>query len=119
MDVVSTSSCSQTPTNVPIRTFEGAQKVAVVCMQVLNVPDPAHGPVPVMLTFDYALNQNMLLGARVGYEFLTVPVGAGSPLLVNSPVTCTVAERPVRVVRNEPQTFGGILRFRLLADRDQ
>jgi NAD+ kinase len=33
-------------------------------------------------------------------------------------VTCTVAERPVRVVRNEPQTFGGILRFRLLAHRD-
>jgi NAD+ kinase len=34
-----------------------------------------------------------------------------------STVRCTVAERPVRVVRNEPQTFGGILRFRLLADR--
>ncbi len=33
-------------------------------------------------------------------------------------VTCTVAERPVRVVRNEPQTFGGILRFRLLAHKD-
>lgn len=32
-------------------------------------------------------------------------------------VTCAVAARPVRVVRNEPQTFGGILRFRLLADR--
>jgi NAD+ kinase len=32
-------------------------------------------------------------------------------------VTCTVAARPVRVVRNEPQAFGGILRFRLLADR--
>jgi NAD+ kinase len=32
-------------------------------------------------------------------------------------VTCAVATRPVRVVRNEPQTFGGILRFRLLADR--
>ena len=32
-------------------------------------------------------------------------------------VRCTVAARPVRVVRNEPQTFGGILRFRLLADR--
>ncbi len=32
-------------------------------------------------------------------------------------VTCTVAPRPVRVVRHEPQTFGGILRFRLLADR--
>ena len=34
-------------------------------------------------------------------------------------VSCTVAARPVRVVRNEPQTFGGILRFRLLADRNQ
>jgi NAD+ kinase len=34
-----------------------------------------------------------------------------------STVRCIVAERPVRVVRNEPQTFGGILRFRLLADR--
>ncbi len=34
-------------------------------------------------------------------------------------VTCTVAARPVRVVRHEPQAFGGILRFRLLADRRQ
>jgi NAD+ kinase len=32
-------------------------------------------------------------------------------------ISCTVAARSVRVVRNEPQTFGGILRFRLLADR--
>jgi NAD+ kinase len=32
-------------------------------------------------------------------------------------ITCKVAARPVRVVRNEPQTFGGILRFRLLAER--
>jgi NAD+ kinase len=32
-------------------------------------------------------------------------------------VRCTVSARPVRVVRNEPQAFGGILRFRLLADR--
>jgi hypothetical protein len=41
------SSCSQTPTNVPIRTFEGAQRAAVVCLQVLNVPDPTHGAIPV------------------------------------------------------------------------
>ncbi len=33
-------------------------------------------------------------------------------------VTCKVAARPVRVVRHAPQTFGGILRFRLLADRE-
>jgi NAD+ kinase len=32
-------------------------------------------------------------------------------------VACQVAAQPVRVVRNEPHTFGGILRFRLLADR--
>ena len=32
-------------------------------------------------------------------------------------VVCTVSAHPVRVVRNEPQAFGGILRFRLLADR--
>ena len=34
-------------------------------------------------------------------------------------VTCKVAARPVRVVRNEPNTFGTILRFRLLAHRDE
>jgi NAD+ kinase len=34
-------------------------------------------------------------------------------------VACRVAPQPVRVVRNEPQTFGGILRFRLLADRNR
>jgi NAD+ kinase len=33
-------------------------------------------------------------------------------------VSCRVAPLPVRVVRNEPHTFGGILRFRLLADRE-
>jgi NAD+ kinase len=32
-------------------------------------------------------------------------------------VRCTVSAQPVRVVRNEPQAFAGILRFRLLADR--
>jgi NAD+ kinase len=32
-------------------------------------------------------------------------------------IRCAVSTQPVRVVRNEPQAFGGILRFRLLADR--
>jgi len=32
-------------------------------------------------------------------------------------VTCRVAKRPVRVIRNDPQGFGGTLRARLLADR--
>jgi NAD+ kinase len=34
-----------------------------------------------------------------------------------SSVTCRVAARPVRVVRNDPHGFGGMLRVRLLADR--
>lgn len=33
-------------------------------------------------------------------------------------ITSRVAPHPVRVVRNEPRTFGRILRFRLLADRE-
>ena len=36
-----------------------------------------------------------------------------------STVTCTVPKRPVRVVRNDPHGFGALLRFRLLADREQ
>jgi NAD+ kinase len=34
-------------------------------------------------------------------------------------VECRVADRPVRVVRNDPQGFGATLRVRLLADRDR
>ena len=33
-------------------------------------------------------------------------------------ITCRVTQHPVRVVRNEPHSFGTILRFRLLADRE-
>ncbi len=40
-------------------------------------------------------------------------------LVPGATITCTVAAHPVRVVRNEPQTFGGILRFRLLADKSR
>ena len=36
-----------------------------------------------------------------------------------STVTCRVPQRPVRVVRNDPHGFGALLRFRLLADREQ
>lgn len=40
-------------------------------------------------------------------------------LVPGATITCTVAERPVRVVRNDPQGFGALLRMRLLADRKQ
>ncbi|MGD0525747.1 MAG: hypothetical protein ABSE49_11415 [Polyangiaceae bacterium] len=42
------ASCSQTPTNVPVRTFELAQKVDVVCMQVFDESgEPLAAPIPV------------------------------------------------------------------------
>jgi hypothetical protein len=42
------ASCSQTPTNVPVRTFELAQKVDVVCMQVYDDDgEPLAAPIPV------------------------------------------------------------------------
>jgi hypothetical protein len=55
------ASCSQTPTNVPVRTFELAQKVDVVCMQVNDnngnslgypVPSPEEDCAPVPLNVD-------------------------------------------------------------------
>jgi len=35
-----------------------------------------HGPFTIMASLDYALNQNMLVGVRAGYEALTMPTGA-------------------------------------------
>ncbi len=41
------ASCAQTPVNVPVRTFELAQKVDVVCMQVNDSNgNPLAGPIP-------------------------------------------------------------------------
>jgi hypothetical protein len=34
------------------------------------------GPISVSATFDYALTQNVLLGARLGFEALTIPTGS-------------------------------------------
>ena len=35
----------------------------------------APGPVTLAVSFDYALNMNMLVGIRAGYELLTIPTG--------------------------------------------
>jgi hypothetical protein len=41
------ASCSQTPTNVPVRTFENAQKVDVVCMKIYDDHgNPLAAPIP-------------------------------------------------------------------------
>lgn len=41
------ASCGQTPINVPVRTFEGAQRMDVLCMQVLSTDPTTSGtPIP-------------------------------------------------------------------------
>ena len=37
-----------------------------------------HGPFTIMASFDYALNQNMMVGIRAGYEALTVPLSSAA-----------------------------------------
>ena len=75
----------------------------------------------------FSLDRSLVLTEEQAVVVEVVPDRAGvlvidgqevGRLQPGATVTCTVATRPVRVVRNEPQTFGGILRFRLLADRD-
>ena len=36
--------CSQTPTSVPVRTFERAQRMDVVCLRVYDPPNPGEAP---------------------------------------------------------------------------
>jgi hypothetical protein len=38
-----------------------------------------HGPLTISLSVDYALNPNMLVGVRAGYELLTIPSGPAFP----------------------------------------
>ena len=56
---------------------------------------------------------------RASGAFLVIDGQETGRLEPGSTVTCRVPTRPVRVVRNDPHGFGALLRFRLLADRDQ
>ena len=75
----------------------------------------------------FSLDRSLVLtdGQEVTVEVVTDRAGAlvidGTDvgrLQPGATITCRVAAHPVRVVRNDPQTFSGILRFRLLADRE-
>ena len=76
----------------------------------------------------FSLDRSLVLTDEQEVKVEVVPDRAGvlvidgeevGRLQPGATVTCRVAARPVRVVRNEPQTFGSILRFRLLADRER
>jgi NAD+ kinase len=76
----------------------------------------------------FSLDRSLVLTDRQVVEVEVAPDRPGALVIdgqdvgrlhPGATVTCTVAARPVQVVRNDPQTFGGILRFRLLADRER
>ena len=75
----------------------------------------------------FSLDRSLVLTDEQEVRVEVVPDRAGALVIDGTDVgrlqpgatiTCKVAAHPVRVVRHEPQTFGGILRFRLLADRE-
>jgi NAD+ kinase len=75
----------------------------------------------------FSLDRSLVLTDAQEVRVEVVPDRAGALVIDGTDVgrlqpgatiTCKVAAHPVRVVRHEPQTFGGILRFRLLADRE-
>ncbi len=76
----------------------------------------------------FSLDRSLVLTDRQTVEVEVAPDRPGALVIdgqdvgrlqPGATVTCTAAPRPVRVVRNDPQTFGGILRFRLMADRER
>jgi hypothetical protein len=86
--------------NNAIRTTAGSSD------QVLGGLD--HGPLSVMATFDYALNANMLLGARIGYEFLTVPTGSAfAPVHLEARFTYLIGHDAVSA-KLAPMVFAGL-----------
>ncbi len=67
-----------------------------------------HGPLSAMVSFDYALNANMLVGARVGYEFLTVPTGAAfAPVHLEARFTYLIGHDAVNA-KLAPMVFAGL-----------
>lgn len=132
--------CSQTPTSVPIRTFERAQKVDVICLQVFGeggpkpLPQEACAPVPPDVIGDNLDNQlyalvtqtsrgevavvNLSAGRMVdqshgvpGVNFL--PVGA-----IPTDIATTPDGRMAFVSSAEPNKFAiyGIPGHRILGD---
>ncbi len=76
----------------------------------------------------FSLDRSLVLTEDQEVRIEVVPDRAGALVIdgadvgrlqPGSVIRCRVASQPVRIVRNEPQTFGGILRFRLLAGRER
>jgi hypothetical protein len=70
--VATQSSCNQTPTNVPVRTFEGAGRMDILCLQVLSVGSGDGGvagaPIPAV-----PVSQDLCAPVPTGTDPTTVP----------------------------------------------
>ena len=70
--LVATSSCNQTPTNVPVRTFERAGRMDILCMQVLSVASQDGGaagsPIPAI-----PVAQDLCSPVAAGVDPTTLP----------------------------------------------
>lgn len=67
----------------------------------------AHGPVPILVTADYALNPNMMVGLRLGYEALTIPSGgAFAPFHAEARFTYLIGRDAVSA-KIAPMIFAG------------
>lgn len=132
--------CSQTPTSVPIRTFERAERVDVICLRVFgpNAPEPlpqeACGPVPANVNGLALDNQLFALVTQTSRgEVAVVDLSAGRVIDQSHPVpglnflpvgavptdvAATPDGRMVFVASAEPNKFAiyGIPGHRILGD---
>ncbi len=135
------ASCSQTPTSVPIRTFERAQKVDVICLRVFgeNAPEPlkqeACAPVPPNVNGGNLENQLFALVTQTSRgEVAVVDLSAGAiidqsnavpglnflPVGANpTDIASTPDGRMAFVASAEPNKFAiyGIPGHRILGDK--
>jgi hypothetical protein len=69
-----------------------------------------HGPLTLFASFDYALNANMMIGLRAGYEALTYPgtdpAPAFPPLRIEARFTYMIGQNAINKVA--PVLFGGV-----------
>jgi hypothetical protein len=107
--VVSSASCSQTPTNIPVRTFEQAQRVDFVCMAVNDVngnPLPSSKLQP--LAPDECVVAPSSLGLSSPYSTATFPNHLYAVVTQTTPGTLAVVDLTNGGVVDEDNSTPGI-----------
>ena len=104
------ASCSQTPTSVPIRTFERAQRMDVICLRVYGPgspePQPQEACAPVPPNVNGSNLDNQLFGAEIQQRWIcergmAIDVDEHRPGLGNAHDASQLARRESRIERTE------------------